>query len=235
MISPMQLLVAGGGVLIFGGIGLIWFLNRKSFKNKVWVARQTGKAKEDVIWFEDKCRVVNKSGAWIIEFEKIKEKTRSIDGKFWTSLITPKYQQKALKFSKDEWDQLNMRTNLMRGLFLYETTEGEFYPMAVEHKDGRFAFQILDQDNRQFMIEEIKDVNDLTRNHKTEITLLWGIIIGIVVLALVFFGGMWWQGHEHAANLAATAQVCASYTREMINISASNAGYIGQLGNVLGG
>jgi len=236
MVSFLQLLLAAGISLLLAGGVIIIMINRKSYKNKVWIARQTGKDVADVIWIEDRCRVVNKNGAWVIEFQKLREKMQSVRGEWWSKLLKPSYQRKALKFDKNEWDSLNFRPNLIRGLFLYETTEGEFYPMVPSKKDGEFLFKILDQDSKQFMISEIKDVNDLTRNTKQEVTLLWGIVIGIIVLGFVFFAGMWWQGHEHSANLAATAQLCASYTREVINITAgANPNYLNALTGVVGG
>lgn len=215
-------------------IVVIMVLNSKSYKNKAWIARQTGNNIDDVIWIEDKFRVVNKDGAWGIQFKRLKDRTRSVDGKFWTKLAGPK--AKSIYGTEDDWRADNMKAQIIRGLFLYETTEGEFYPMTIKHESGKFFFGVLDQDNRQFVISETQAVNDLTRSKKQEITLLWGIIIGIVVLALVFFGGMWWQGREHNANLAATAEVCSSYAREVVNItSGGNPTYLSSLTQKLGG
>lgn len=234
----MNLLVfsAIGMLIAIIGIVTIIFLTARTFKNTAWIARQTGQGTNDVMWFHDKFRVVNREGAWVIEFKKIKEKTKSIDGKYWTKFLLPKSVPKLLKYTKETWDTMNMRSHLARGLFLYETTEGEFYPMTIERKEGAVLFSVLDQDNRQFLITGIQEVNDLTRNHKQEVALLWGVIIGIAVLALVFFIGMWWQGHEHDKNLAASAAVCQAYAYQVVNITSSHPNtFLNDLTGMVGG
>jgi hypothetical protein len=232
--TPLVLLLIGLGLIIFVGVPILLLLNRKTFKNKVWIARQTGKSYSEVVWIEDFCRVVNKDGAWTIEFKKLKEKTRSVDGSLWSKLLNKKFQAKALKFDKTDWDSLDIRSNLMRGLFLYETTEGEFYPMQIDRKDDKnFTFRILSQDNRQFIITEIQGINDLTRNHKKELTLLWGIVIGIFVMAVVFFAALWWMGRMHDQNIITTMQACSGFLQSAS--SGNTSTYLNQFTSTLGG
>ena len=177
---------------------------------------------------------MNKDGAWVIEFEKLKEKTRSVDGSLWTKLLSPKYQKKALDYPRELWESLDLRSHLMRGLFLYETTEGEFYPMQVERKDDKsFVFKVLSQDNRQFIITETQGVNDLTRNHKKELTLLWGIVIGIVVMAIVFFSALWWMGKMHDQNIITTMQACGGFIRDAA--AGNSSTYLNQMTGFIGG
>lgn len=233
----LLLFSAIGMLIAIIGVLFIILVTARSFKNTVWIARQTGTNINDVMWFSDKFKVNNTMGAWMIQFKKMKEKTKSIDGKYWTKFLLPKSVPKLLKFTKEDWDKQDMRSHLARGLFLYETTEGEFYPMNIERKEGGgFLFNVLDQDNRQFLINEIQSVNDLTRNRKQEVTLLWGIIIGIAILALVFFIGMWWQGHEHDQNIAASAAVCQSYAYQVVNISSQHPNaFLNGLTGIVGG
>lgn len=232
--TPLVLLLIGLGLIIFVGVPILLLMNRKTFKNTVYILRQTGKNVSDFVLFDDKCRVVNKDGAWTIEFKKLKEKTRSVDGSFWVRVLSKKMKNKALRFEKDEWDRLDMRSHLMRGLFLYETSEGEFYPIQVERtEDKTFKFRVLSQDNRQFIITEIQGINDLTRNHKKELTLLWGIVIGIIVMAVVFFAALWWMGKMHDQNIINTMQACSGFLRDAS--SGTNTTYLNTLTSTLGG
>lgn len=237
MLSPIQLLIIGLCILFFGGI-ILFLATRKSYKNIVDIARQTGKDPSDVMWIRDTFRVVNKNGAWIIEFAKLREKTHSVDGKFWTKFLSPKSHKSVLSFTRDEWESMDMSRHLKRGLKLYETTEGEFYPITIEKQGGQFVFSVLDQDNRQFIINQTQAVNDLTRNKKQEVALLWGIVIGFVVLGIAFIAFMYFANKSYQGNLQTMANLCGSIYREMINtpgmINQTNP-YLGTLTHQLGG
>lgn len=242
MVSTPLLLLTGAVVFgILGGLVLVW-LNSRSYKNTAHVARQTGQDPNDVIWYQDKFRVVNKEGAWIIEFKKIRERTRSVDGRWWTKFLKKSKHAKFLEFTPEEWQRHDMRAHVGRGLFFYETTEGEFYPMHITRLhnkrtgETRQGFSVLDQDNRQFVINEIKSINDLTRNRKKEVTLLIGIVVGIIALALIGVVAIWWLGHSHDVNVAQTARICSYYANDPLNVTELQRGvFLEDIVGVLGG
>lgn len=223
------------GIIALMGVGaaFLYVLHRRSYKNKVHIARQTGNSVDDVVWFEDKFRVVNKDGAWRIEFQKLKEGTRSIEGKLWTKFVRGANQKKVLRIPKEKWEAFDMRKHIMRGLYLYETNEGEYYPMTIRRETGvgGFLFSVLDQDNRQFVITETQGVNDLTRDRKREHTQLLAIIAGLCVFGVVAVAAMWWMSRMHDQNVMQTAQICSTVAKNVVQgVNSSSF-----LGDILGG
>lgn len=196
-------------------IGIVaYVINKKSYRNTVWIARQTGEEINDVIWIPDKFKVRNINGTWEIKFYHMKEKTPSIDGKLWTKFLPN--DGKILRLTKDQFDTLDLRRHLKRGLFLYETTEGEFYPLTIRNDGKNVLFSIVNQDNRNFIMRETQDINNLTRNKKQEKLLLWAIIIGI--LGMVIVSGLigYFQNKQHEENVQATVTLCGQYTTAII-------------------
>lgn len=199
-----------------------WLMYRNSFKNVAMIARQTGNDINDVIWIQDAFKVANKMGTWEIKFRKMKEKSQSIDGKFWTKFLKKKDENTILKYSKEEWDTLEMSRHIKRGLFLYESTEGEFYPMVIKNDGVNLSFSIMSQDNRQFLMREIQDINSLTRNKRADVLLLAAIIISIIVLGVCFIAFGYWQNKQYIRGVQETAGVCAEYARNVYNVTIAN-------------
>lgn len=195
-----------------------FLLNKSSYRNTVWIARQTGKDVNDVIWIQDRFKVQFVDGQWNIRFYKMKEASQSVNGKFWTKILKKNSNtDKKLGFSKEVWDSLDMRHHLKRGLFLYETTEGEFYPLPIRFLDDKPIFTPFDQDNRTFIAQETQNINALTRNKSSEKLMMWIIIVGIIGLVVV--GGLmtYFQNKSHEENIVATANLCGQYTVNIVN------------------
>lgn len=222
--------------VILIGIPTLLILNARRFRNEAIIFRQNGDEFNDVLIMRDKFAVQNIDGAWHIQFKKMREKTRSLDGKYWTTFVKRGKESVVLKYTRDEWANLNMSSKISRGLLLYETTEGEFYPMRIHEREGKFEFSILDQDNRQYVISETQNINDLTRNRKKELTVLWGIIIGIVAIVVIGMGIMYFLNRAHDANIQQTASICQFFAREAINqtVHAGNT-FIQDIAGNLGG
>lgn len=201
-------------------------MRNSSYKNKAMIARQTGRDINDVIWLEDSYKITNENGNWLLEFKRMKERTQSIDGSVWTKFLAKKYHNKMLKYTRDEWDRIDMRRHIKRGLFFYETTEGELYPMTIQDH----SFNIIDRDDRLFVMTETQNVNELVKNDKKMMTTLLAIIIGIVVLGVVFVGGAIWQNNTHEKNIVATQQVGIAYAQSVYNVTCG--GYPTYIANI---
>lgn len=198
---------------------VFFLVNKNSYRHTVWIARQTGKNFDDVIWIPDKFKLRNVNGSWEVKFYTIREKTPSIDGRFWTKTLNPAYVRKIVKFDKLYWDNHDMSRQLKRGLMLYETTEGEFYPMGITKDNSSKTINLttFNQDNRMFVANETQSANSLTRNKNQDKLMLWGIIIGIVGIIIVSGVIGYFQNKNHEENIAATAQICGQYTVNIIN------------------
>lgn len=216
-------------------LGAIW-MNAKSYKNTTMIARQTGRSTDDVIWIKDRFRVKNINGFWVVQFKKLREKTSSVPGSFWTKFIGEKYQQKILKFSEDEWKTRDISRLIRRGIMFYETNEGEFHPMSIEYDGDTAKLHVISQDNRQFLINEIKDINNLTKNRFKEMLLLAGIILAIFVLCVIFILGIIYMKESAQGSLAASQQACIDYYQVVKNITETNTGspqFLDQATNIL--
>lgn len=220
MVNAFMLFIGG---MVIGTLFIVIFfivMHNKSFKNKTIIARQTGTDTNDVIWVPDKFRVKNKDGFWIIEFKGIKQKTASIAGSNWTKFVAPKYTKKAIGYNSDEWKSKDLSRLIQRGIFFYETSEGEFHPMSIDFVEGKGAkFNIISQDNKQFLINEIKDINSLTRNKNKELLLLAGIILACFILAIIFILGIIYLKESAQDSLGKSQQACIDYYNTVKNMS----------------
>lgn len=211
-------------------------LNNKTYKNNAIIARQTGNSPDDVVLIQDRFRVKNKDGFWIIQFKKLREKTSSVPGQFWTKFIPKKYETKVLKFKDDEWKTRDISRLIRRGILFYETNEGEFHPMSIELDDKGAKLHVISQDNRQFLINEIKDINSLTKNRFKEMLLLGAIILGIFVLAVIFILGIIYMKESAQESLSSSQQACIDYYRVVANITEASNGqpqFLEQATNIL--
>lgn len=203
----------------FAIIAMIFFfvMYKKSFRNTAMIARQTGKEVTDVIWIKDKFRVKSVDGAWVIQFWNLREKTQSIQGNLWQRFL--KNDSKTLKFTKERWDSSDLSKHIQRGVYFYETTEGEFFPMQIKMDDKNPSFNVLSQDNRMFLINEFKNINNLTRNRKMELVTLGGIIAACLVLCVIFIFGIIYLNEASKRSEAAQSVDCANYARAVFNLT----------------
>ena len=211
-------------------------LNNKTYKNTTMIARQTGNSPDDVVWIKDRFRVRNRDGFWIIQFKKLREKTSSVPGKFWTKFIAEKQTNKILKFTDEEWKTRDISRLIRRGILFYETNEGEFHPMTIEYDRDGAKLHVISQDNRQFLINEIKDINSLTKNRFKEMLLLGAIILGIFVLAVIFILGIIYMKESAQTSLGQSQQACIDYYRVVANITDAANGqpqFLEQATNIL--
>lgn len=218
-----------GIIVLFGGVIVLasiigsgaYFMWDTSFRNKVSIARQTGHDVQDVIWINTKFKVINNDGTWKIVFRHLTESTGSIEGRFWTKFLKPTRKARTLLMNDEEWKRRDMSKLLQRGLFLYETSEGVFFPMSIQNDGEEVSFKIIDQDNRLFLTNEVANINMLTGDTKKQLIGMIALIIGVVVLGVVIFGGMYWIHAQSTANVKETTTLCAAYTKEILNITLS--------------
>lgn len=212
-----------------------WKMWDLSFKNHGFIARQSGKDYSDVIWIPSRFKVRNIDGSWHIMFRNIRERTVSVEGKFWTKFINPK-KSKKINFSEEEWKKKDLSRLIQRGLFLYETSEGVFFPMTIDSDNKDFKFKIIDQDNRMFLINEIEHTNKLTEDNRRQFLTIIGIIIGLVIIGALIFFGVIYLNKMGTENIAYTAQVCGEYARQVFNVTASgNPTFLSSIPLVPGG
>lgn len=181
------LLIAGIIIVpvIIGAI--LWYL---SFKLPVTIYQQTGNSLDQCIIRHDKFKVKNKRGAFVIMFRGARGRSPSFNG--------------------DVWQQYDMKGRIKRGLSLYQTTEGEFHPLAVTptmvqriKRDEQGAIvrdatgkpmyeevmqaslKILSQDNREFIMNQTVEITKLTMTSRERL-----MTIGIVAIAAIIIAAM---------------------------------------------
>jgi hypothetical protein len=223
----MWLLLLGVLVLLVV-LGVVAFVVwDKSFRNTARIARQTGNDINDVIWVNTRFKVIHEGGSWKIVFRHLREKTNSVEGRFWTKFYKPGTE---ISMTKQQWEQKDMSRLLQRGLLLYETSEGVFFPMSINFSGGSSQLKIIDQENRMFLTNEIANTNELTKDKKNETLKIVAIVIGLVLIAGVAIGTFYMLNAEGQRNIAATAQVCGDYARAVFNVT-MNGGttYVGSI------
>lgn len=188
-----------------------------SFKNIVMIARQTGNSSDNVIWTKDKFKVVNKNGYYVIKFWKRKIKNPDYSGKFYTVFFKPKTVGDSKKLTREEWDRQDMSTKIQRGLFLYENNEGQLFPMKIELDTDGAKFLVLGQNHRRWLADEIKDINELTRNRAKDVILLAAAIIAIASLAVIFIFGFIYMNEQGTKAIGANQVACTQYIDRLIN------------------
>lgn len=219
-------------VLLFSIIAAV-VLRGRMYKNRVWIARQTGSDPTDVIWVEDRFYAKNINGLWVLKFKNIKDEAPSFDGSVHTKALR-KSPPKILRLTRDQWAALDMSRKLQRGLFLYETTEGEYFPLKIGvNIDGQHTLQRIDANTRMFLIKSTQNKNDLTRNRRREFLVLGGIIAGCIVLGVIFVIGIIYIHNESILGIESAKSACYSATQAAVN-GTSNS-FIGQIQGVVGG
>lgn len=217
------------GFLFVATIVLVLVLRAKAYRNKAWIARQAGTDASDVVWVEDRYLVKNINGLWVIKFKRLREMTGSVDGKYTTKFVrsTPKM----LRYTAAEWKALDLSKKLQRGIFFYETTEGEFYPMSIN--DDKKTFSRIDTNTRMFLIKSTQDANSLTKNRRHEFMVLGGIIAGCIVLGLIFIFGTIYMHNQTIASIEASKAAC--YTASQAAVNGTTNQFLGSVQGVLGG
>lgn len=200
--------------LVFAAIIIGLVLYNLSFKNRVMIARQTGKTIDNVIWVVDKFKVVNNKGYYVIKFRNRRVKSPEVEGKFY-SLFSK--SAASIRMDKEQWDMQDMSKKIQRGLFMYETNEGQLFPMSLQVEDGNAKFLILGQDKRRWLTDEIKDINELTRNRTKDIMLLAAAIVACAVLAVIFIFGFIYLNEQGTKAIGANQVACTQYIDRLIN------------------
>lgn len=230
--------------IIFISVVILAFITgfiiyNSTFKNVARIARQTGKDDNSVIWVTDKFKVINKDGEWHIKFKNMRVKTQSIDGNKWTTFFKPKDVAKELKMTKDEWANREMSKKIQRGLILYEDNHGELKPMEIvkTNKDG-VELKVLGQDNRRWLVTEIKEINSLTRNRKQDMLYLLAFIVCALVMGVVFIFGIIYMNEQGTKALSANQEACTKYIDKLLNYTQevkNEKGFAQQTANVVVG
>lgn len=181
------LLIAGIIIVPTVIIAIAWFL---SFKLPVTIYQQTGNGLDQCIIKQDKFKVKNKRGAFVIMFRGTRGRSPSFPG--------------------EVWQQYDMKGKIKRGLSLYMTTEGEFHPLAVtasliprikrdeqgaivRDAEGKAMYEqvlqaslkILSQDNREFIMNQTVEITKLTMTSRERL-----MTIGIVAIAAIIIAAM---------------------------------------------
>lgn len=219
MVNVFIAFVTGFVFFIFFSIIMMIVLHRKSFRNRCEIARQTGSSNDDVIWIQDRFRVKNRSGFWVIEFLGLKEKTSSVEGRFWTKFIKKSQTNKILRYTEEQWKTRDLSRLIQRGIKFYETNEGEFHPMTIDFDGNRARLNVISQDSRQFLINEIKDVNSLTKNRFMEKVGLIAGIVAVLIMGVMFILGMIWMKESAQDSLSQSQQACIEYYKVVQNIT----------------
>ena len=158
---------------------IAWFIWEKTFRYKCFIAKQTGNDPDNVVWFEDKFKVLQKEGYYRIIFRRQISQSQSFPGELWSKF----FRNKSIKFDNNRWMHLNIPKHIARGLFLYQTTEGEYHPMRLE-RDG--VMKTLSQDNRAFLVHQFKKSAELALTPRKQIIAIAAVIGGIVILGICF-------------------------------------------------
>lgn len=237
MISILLIYSIVVGLIIIACV-IAFILYQLSFKNRAFIARQTGNSTDNVIWIQDKFKVVRKDGYYFIKFKNLRMKTANVEGKFWTKFFKPKDVPKELKMDKEEWESREMSKKIQRGIYFYENNNGQFFPMSIEFKEHSANFNVLDNDNTRWLANEIKEANDLTRNRGKEILLLALAIVCVVVLALVFIFGIIYLNETGARAISVNQEACTGYINKLLNYTQTiqkNNGFINGVNDVVVG
>lgn len=178
-------MIALGVVLaIFLIPALIWFIIwNASFVHRALIFKQAGADVSDVIMVEDKFKVVERDGFYLIILKRHYSKTPAFPGRFWFKWL----KNKTIKFTNEEWLNKNMRKDIARGLMLYQTTEGELRPVGFEKDDDQVVkLKVLAQDNRAWVVHASKKVNELTLSSRKQLISILAVIGAILILGVCF-------------------------------------------------
>lgn len=170
--------------LLLGVIGL--FIWNYSYKYQIHIARQAGTDPKDVIMHEDKFKVVQRGGKLYIKLKRMRLSMPNIDYSKWA-----KFSSRAIEVGvadsegrvkyNEGWN--NLRDRLNRGLYVYMSDDGQFFPMVIT-APGEFT--VLDQDTRNFIVDELVDVNNVALTGKQKAAMVIGIGFAVIVLAGLF-------------------------------------------------
>lgn len=187
------------GLFVIGPIAAFLIMWNSSFIHRVRIAIQTGEDANDVVWKEEKFKVIERSGYHTIVFKWMKGGAQSPPGNFWTKFLIGK--NTVVNFDTPLWVKQGMRNKIARGLYLYRSIDGQFHPMNIS-KEGNF--RVLTQDNRSFLINSDRDAQKLLMTGKQQAITLIAIVIGIIVLGLCFLFFLIYLGNN-VSNLCGVA------------------------------
>ena len=161
-------------------------LRIKAYKYPAIVLRESGEEDDDYIVLQDKVKVSwdKEQKLRVIYFKSnVGQKSLMPQFKHWT---------KFYKGSADEYEQKfitmedkSFRKRFQQGLIFFQTGDGEVKPCKLTKGE----LSVLDQDNRNFLVEDLRLQQRFITSNKDKIinALLMGGTIVIVGVVLMFF------------------------------------------------
>lgn len=158
-------------------------LYQKTFKYRVDIDVQSGDKPNSFIRLRDKCKVTKqKGGKVIIKFQKLRFVSPSIPFKWWlTTNKSRKYEIPRDGAGGLRADWSDVRQRLDRGLHLYMSTEGELRP--VHYNDEMQLDAVVSQDNRNFIIDQVKENAEIASGRWER---FWSLAAGPITI--IFLG-----------------------------------------------
>jgi flagellar basal body-associated protein FliL len=213
---------------------VVLLFHRASYKNRAIIFRRTGNNMADYLIYQDRFRVNFEDGVWVIKFLRLSEMTKSVDGRFFVRFFRPKYQKVLFKVPREEWDRLDFSDKIQRGLVLYETREGHYFPMKIKEQESFAEFETdFSQDNRNFLANQTIQAANLTRNKRQDKLILMALIIGSLVLGAITIAAFYFLQRNAQSNVIQSAMVCSEYARSIINVTTSGSPHF--LDNIIAG
>lgn len=157
---------------------LFWYL---SYNRTAWIAKQTGKEANDVVWVRDKFKVRMINGVYTLIFRNQVERAPSFSGHLWAKIY-----HKQIKYTPERWATLDMSKKIQRGLFLYQDEEGHYIPLTIRVDGKNRELFGLPQNMRMFTAQSIAENQKLTLNARQLFKMNLAAIIGVVILGLAF-------------------------------------------------
>lgn len=198
-----------GGLLFIPAVTAFVFWDR-GFNYRVEIIKQVGKDPNDVIRVRDRFKVRQKNGVHTIIFRNqmrttwSREETPSIPFRYWT-----KYLKKEIKYTDDQWNNMDLSRSIKRGLLLYQSTEGDYRPIEFAYDKEGVKAKILSQDNRRWTVSKLREESEFTLSKTQQLIVYGGITIAFIIMGVAFVMFLIYLS-ESAANLCAFGQSTTS-------------------------
>jgi hypothetical protein len=167
-------------VLIFGTLFFFIIKHKKSFKHPAIIAVQVGENYNDVVIVNDVFRVRRtQDGYYVTEFKTLtNERTPTPDFNVWNIFGDTNVTDKNQKNEKKKWSEKEIKGFISRGVIFYKSAQGDLKP-CIFGSEGKL--KILSQDNKAFLMNEVKRRQELFSSKKD----MW-MKLGIFGMALLF-------------------------------------------------
>lgn len=197
------------GVIVFlfivTPLAVWFFLWNKSFIHKVQVAVQTGEDPTDVIWKEDRFKVIDKGGYNLIVFKFMRGGARAPIGDRWTKFMIG---NNTVVDVTNLWKTKNIANKIQRGLFLYRNLDGQFSPMKINREGD---FQVLSENNRAYLIRANTEAQRLVMTGKQQLTAVVIVVVALMILGVAFVMTLVYLGQvfSDSSSMCAVGQAVA--------------------------